>query len=133
MKANAKCRMRIHTEISTVVGVAAILWAGSTLGSTVVWGANTPFQVGQYWEYAHKRPRPGATEPNVIDGRRILQVLNSVGVGADARWVIEDSFTNDPNVIGRMHIADDRMLTAIVIENEKNESIKLTYYSPIPY
>lgn len=133
MKANGKCRMRTHTEISTVVRVAAILWAGSVLSPALASGPNAPYEVGQYWEYTHEGPRPGAAEPNAIDGRRILQVLDNVAADANGRWVIEERFTNDPNVIGRLHIGGDRMLTATVIANEKNESLTLTYDSPIPY
>jgi len=133
MKANGKSRMKIRTEIRTVVKVAGILWVGSVLGSAVASGSDAPYEVGQYWEYTHEGPRPGAAEPNAIDGRRILQVLDKVAADADGRWVIEERFTNDPNIISRLHVGGDRMLTATVIENEKKESLTLTYDSPIPY
>jgi hypothetical protein len=95
--------------------------------------ADAPYQLGRYWEYAHQGPRPGSAEPIAIDGHRILHVLENIGAGADQRWVIEDRFTNDPNIVGRLHVRDDRMITAIVIENEKGESLTLSYSEPLPY
>jgi len=125
--------MRIRTGIRAVVRVAGILWMGSILDSAAAAAPDAPYEVGQYWEYTHEGPRPGATEPNAIDGRRILHVLDNVTVDANERWIIQERFTNDPNIIGRLHIRGDRMLTAAVIENEKKESLTLTYDSPIPH
>jgi len=133
MKASVKSRIRNHARICTVVRVAGILLAVSILDSAMASGPVAPYEAGQYWEYTHEGPRPGAVEPNVIDGRRILQVLDNVAADANDQWVIEERFTNDPNVIGRLHVGGDRMLTATVIANEKNESLTLAYDKPIPY
>jgi len=133
MKANGQSRMRTDIEIGTVVRVAGILLLGSILGSAAAAGVDAPYKIGQYWEYAHEGPRPGAVEPKSIDGRRIVQVVGNVAADANERWVIEDRFANDPNVIGRLHIGSDRMLTAAVIANEKNEALTLAYDNPIPH
>jgi hypothetical protein len=95
--------------------------------------AQAPYEVGQYWQYNHQGPRPGATEPKTIDGERILHVIGTVGTDPEQQWIIEDRFTNDPNIVGRLQVRGDRMLTALVIENEKGESLTLSYSQPIPY
>ena len=133
MKADGKSRTRIHAKIRTVAIVVAILSAVSIVGSAKASEPNAPYEIGQYWEYAHQGPRPGAVEPNAIDGRRIIQVVGYVAADANERWVIEERFTNDPNVIGRLHVGSDRMLTAAVIANEKNEAMTLAYENPIPH
>jgi hypothetical protein len=111
---------------------AVILCTVSVLSGQPVSASDTLYEVGRYWEYAHQGPRPGA-EPKAIDGRRILHVLQILDAGPEQRWVIEDRFTNDPNIVGRLQVRGDRMLTAIVIENEKGESLTLSYDQPIPY
>ena len=128
MTSYGKC----HAEIGMVAATATILCAVSML-SLAASAPEAPYAVGRYWEYSHEGPRPGAAEPHAIDGQRILHVLETVGAGAEQRWVIEDRFTNDPNIVGRLHVRGDRMLTAMVIENEKGESLTLTYDKPIPY
>lgn len=133
MSTNRKYRTRIHAEIHTALRVAGILLVGSMLGSAAASGPDAPYRVGQYWEYNLKGPRPGAVEPNAIDGQRIVQVLGNVANDANERWVIEERFTNDPDVIGRLHVGSDRMQTFAVIANEKNEALMLTYDRPIPH
>ena len=125
--------VKSKTQIPVSIKVAGILWIVWVFAAGTAWCRIAPYEVGQYWEYEHKGPRPGAVEPNAIDGHRILQVLDNVVVDAREHWVIEERFTNDPNVVGRQHVNGDRKLTAIVIENEKNESLTLMYNSPTPY
>ncbi|MCX5644635.1 MAG: hypothetical protein NTZ17_08100 [Phycisphaerae bacterium] len=91
------------------------------------------FEVGQRWEYRHQGPRPGDMEPNVIDGERIMRVI-SVAEGQEGRqWVIEERFTNSKNVIGRVHVNQEQMLTLLEIENKKGEVARLRYDPAIPY
>ncbi len=113
------------TVVVTILGALSML--------NLAAAAQAPYEVGRYWEYDLQGPRPGATEPVAIDGQRILQVLQTIGDGTEQRWIIEDRFTNDPNIIGRLHVRNDRMITAIVIENEKGESLTLSYSEPLPY
>jgi len=109
-----------------------MLCALSTLGLAAP-APEAPYEVGQFWEYSHEGPRPGAVEPRAIDGRRILRVIETVGAGTEKRWVIEERFTNDPKSVYRLHVRADGMLAAIVIEDEKGKSMALTYDKPIPY
>jgi|GEM_PF-563254 len=113
------------TVVVTILGALSML--------NLAAAAQAPYEVGRYWEYDLQGPRPGATEPVAIDGQRILHVLQTVGAGADQRWIIEDRYTNDPNTVGRLHVRGDRMITALVIENEKGESLTLSYGQPVPY
>jgi hypothetical protein len=92
-----------------------------------------PFEVGRYWEYTHQGPRPGSIEPKSIGGQRVQQVIESVGSDVEHRWIIEERFTQDPNIIARLQVRKDRVLTAIVVENEKAESLTLSYDNPVPY
>ena len=92
-----------------------------------------PFEVGQRWVYRHEGPRPGSVEPNAIDGQRILHVVSETQEQGERSWAIEERFTNDPNVIGRLHVSEARMLTALDIENEKGETAALYYDPPVPY
>lgn len=107
--------------------------AVSIIASAAASQADPPYRPGQYWEYALEGPRPGAVEPKAIDGQRILRVVANLADDANERWVIEDTFTNDPNVIGRLHVGSDRMLNFAVIANEKNEAMTLVYRKPIPH
>jgi hypothetical protein len=113
------------TVVVTILCVLSIL--------NLAEAAQAPYEVGQYWQYNHQGPRPGATEPKAIDGERILHVIGTVGTDPEQQWIIEDRFTNDPNIVGRLHVRNDRTITAIVIENEKGESLTLSYSQPIPY
>ncbi|MHC4741451.1 MAG: hypothetical protein ACYS8Z_06045 [Planctomycetota bacterium] len=125
--------MRIDAKIYTAATVAGVLLTVSIIGSAAASEPGPPYRIGQYWEYVHEGPRPGAVEPEAIDGQRIVQVVGNVADDANERWVIEDKFTNDPNVIGRLHVGSDRMLTFAVIANEKNEAMTLVYRKPIPH
>lgn len=91
------------------------------------------FEVGQRWEYRHEGPRPGSMEPEVIDGRRVMHVISAVEGPGQTRWVIEERFTRDEEVIGRFHVNEKRLLTAIEIENEKGQVATLRYDPAVPY
>ncbi len=119
-------------ETRTAVAAAMMLCALSMLGLAAP-APEAPYEVGQFWEYSHEGPRPGAMEPRAIDGRRIVRVIETVGAGAEQRWVIEERFTNDPKSVYRLHVRADGMLAAIVIEDENGRSMALTYGKPMPY
>ena len=89
--------------------------------------------VGQRWQYRHEGPRPGNVEPNAIDGERILQVISVAEEQGGKQWVIEERFTHSADVIGRLCVNQELMLTAIEIENKKGEVARLRYDPPIPY
>jgi hypothetical protein len=113
-------------------------WCGIVAGllCAVVWaGSPSPrrFEVGQQWRYRHEGPRPGSIEPNAIDGERILWVLSTAEEQGKTRWAIEECFTNDEGVIGRLYVDQDGLLTAIEIENRKGETARLHYDPPVPY
>ena len=99
-------------------------------GNTVTVG---PFEVGQQWVYDHEGPRPGAMEPNAIDGQRILQVVLQEELAGQRLWVIEERFTHDPNVVSRLHVDDMRELLSLDVTNQKGEAMRLTYESAIAY
>ncbi len=75
-------------------------------------------------------------EPNAIDGERIVWVIGQ-GLGSGeqgrAQWVIEERFTNNQQVVGRLCVDLDGFLTAIEIQNEKGEKARLRYDPPVPY
>jgi len=91
------------------------------------------FDLGQRWVYQHEGPRPGSGEPNAIDGQRIRQVIATDSKQGQEQWVIEERFTADANTVGRLHVAEGRLLTAIEIENAQGEVAKMTYDTPVPY
>jgi len=91
------------------------------------------FEVGQRWEYEHEGPRPGAMDPNAIDGKRILQVVSQTKRDGQTLWVIEENFTNDPNVVGVLYVDDMGMLRSLDFANEKGEAARLTYEHAIAY
>lgn len=91
------------------------------------------FEVGQQWVYRHEGPRPGSAEPNAIDGQRILHVVSKAREQSEVTWVIEERFSNDQGVIGRLYVNQMRMLTALDIENDKGEVAPLYYEPPVPY
>jgi len=95
--------------------------------------AKEPFEVGQRWEYRHEGPRPGSMEPNAIDGERIMHVIAVVEKPEGKQWIIEERFTKGENVVGRLHVNKERLVTAIEIENEKAEVATLTYDPPVPH
>jgi hypothetical protein len=90
-------------------------------------------EVGQRWQYRHEGPRPGSVEPNAIGGERILWVVAAVEEQGGTRSVIEERFTNDTKVVGRLLVDSARLLVALEIENEKGEVVRLRYDPPIPY
>jgi len=91
------------------------------------------FEIGQRWQYRHEGPRPGSIEPNAIDGERILLVVSSVEEEGRAEWVIEERFTKDRKVIGRLYVDGDGLLKAIEIQNEKGEKVRLRHDARVPY
>jgi len=91
------------------------------------------FEVGQRWEYRHEGPRPGDIEPNAIDGQRIVHVISVADEPGGKQWVIEERFTKSRDVIGRLHVNQEQMLTMLEIENQKGEVAKLRYDPLIPY
>ncbi len=116
----------------TAVAAAMMLCALSMPGLAAM-PPEAPYEVGQFWEYSHEGPRPGAIEPRAINGRRIVRVIETVGAGAEQRWVIEERFTNDPKSVLRLQVRADGMLAAVVIEDENGKLMALTYDKPIPY
>jgi hypothetical protein len=95
--------------------------------------ANDAFEIGQQWTYQHEGPRPGSMEPNDIDGERIMHIVGVVNEPEGKRWIIEERFTEDEKVTGRLYVNQQRLITAIVIENEKGETARLRYDPPVPY
>lgn len=104
--------------------------------STAAWAQSAAlgsFEVGQRWEYRHEGPRPGDVEPNAIDGQRILRVISAADEPSGKQWIIEEQFTNGPQVIGRSHVNDSHFLTQTEIENNKGEVAHVKYEPLIPY
>jgi hypothetical protein len=117
--------MRLVILLSVLVGSSCTpAWARRI--------ANEGFEVGQRWTYRHEGPRPGSAEPNAIDGERILHVISVVEEQDGKQWVIEERFTNSKGVV-RLYVNEERLLTAVAIENEKGEVAKLRYEPPVPY
>lgn len=114
--------------VLTILPVLLVMGFSATLARA----ANDPFQIGQIWTYDHQGPRTGSMDPNAIDGQRIVQVI-SVTDANEPQWVIEECFTNDPNVIGRLYVNAQHLLTAFDLENENGEMMTLRYARPIPY
>jgi hypothetical protein len=109
-----------------VLGLLCIpVWAGPA--SQVGW------EVGQRWQYRHEGPRPGSVEPNAIDGERVLWVVSTIEEQGETRSVIEERFTNDAKVVGRLLVDPAGLLTALEAENEKGEVLRFRYDPPIPY
>lgn len=92
-----------------------------------------PFELGQRWVYNHEGPRPQAIEPNAINGQRILQVVSRDARSGQAVWGIEERFTGDPNVVGRLYVDEERRLRSIEVANEKGEATRLIYEPAIAY
>ena len=113
-------------------------WSGIVAGllCTTVWAGSASkaqFEVGQRWSYRHEGPRPGAIEPNAIDGERILWVVSTGEKQGSAQWVIQEGFTKDEKVMGWHHVDQDGLVVAIEIQNEKGEIARLRYDPPTPY
>lgn len=88
-------------------------------------------ELGQRWVYEHQGPRPGSTEPNAIDGQRILQV---VATGAEpGDWVIQERYTGEPNVVGRLFVREQAGLVGFEVLHGEGEVLKMTYDTPMPY
>ena len=111
---------------AVVVGLVCMATRGTQ-------GLPGPFEVGQRWQYRHEGPRPGSVEPNAIDGERILWVLSATEGPGGTQWVVEERFTHDEKVTGRLYVREDGLLEAIEIENEKGEMARLRYDPPVPY
>jgi hypothetical protein len=107
-------------------------WLALVLGvlCVPVWAE---LEVGQRWQYRHEGPRPGSVEPNAIDGERILWVVATREEQDGTCRVIEERFTNDAKVTGRFFVDPAGLLTALEIENDKGEAVRLRYDPPIPY
>ena len=118
-------KMRLLILLSALIGLSCTAaWAGRI--------AKEGFEVGQRWTYRHEGPRPGGAEPNAIDGERVLHVIAVVEEQDGKQWVIEERFTNSKDVV-LLYVNEERMLTAVAIENEKGEVVKLRYNPPVPY
>ena len=118
-------KTRFLVLLSALVGSSCTeAWAGRI--------AKEGFEVGQRWTYRHEGPRPGSAEPNAIDGERILHVISVVEEQGGKQWIIEERFTNSKDVV-RLYVNEERLLTAIEIENEKGEVARLRYDPPVPY
>jgi hypothetical protein len=90
--------------------------------------------IGQRWEYAHTGSRPSSMQPKVIDGQRIFQVIERVEEDNTSYWIIEESFTNDPEIVSRLHINDEKHLTAVYNYHvEKGMFLKMSYQPGIPW
>jgi hypothetical protein len=50
-----------------------------------------------------------------------------------SQWVIEERFTNNKEVVGRLYVGQDGLLAAVEIQNEKGETAKLRYDPPVRY
>jgi hypothetical protein len=114
-------------------GLAGFLLLSMTFG---VAASPSSLEVGQRWQYKHEGPRPGSMEPNVIDGERIVWVKgqgSGIGGQGSASWVIEERFTGNPQVIGRLYVDEAGLLTALEIVNEKGEKARLRYDPPVAY
>jgi len=113
-----------------LVSTAACLFCAAASAGPV---GTAPFEIGQRWEYKHEGPRPGSMDPNAIDGERILHVIAVLEEDGCRQWVIQERFTNSNSVTARLYVDEERMLTAVEIENEKVEAMILKYESPVPY
>ena len=98
----------------------------------VAGGQAATFEIGQRWVYQHEGPRPGSTEPNAIDGQRILLVIADPQEGRP-HWVLQERYSEDEGVVGRLHVSEAQGLTGFEIENAKGEVAQMTYETPMPY
>jgi hypothetical protein len=114
-----------------LIGVSILLCLGH--GVVAQTSSIEGFEVGQRWQYDHEGPRPGAMEPNAIDGQRILQVVSETAQDGQTVWIIEERFTQDPNGVGLMSVDDKGLLRSLEVMNAKGESMRLTYESAIAY
>jgi hypothetical protein len=127
---NRHSRLRSHDLtigwFHLVLGLLCVpVWAGPA--------SPVGLKVGQRWQYRHEGPRPGSVEPNAVDGERILWVVSTIEEQGETRSVIEERFTNDAKVVGRLLVDPAGLLVALEAENEKGEVVRLRYDPPIPY
>ena len=99
-------------------------WGGGS------WGA--VFEVGQRWVYQHEGPRFGSVEPNAIDGQRILQVVGGPQQG-HPHWLLQERYTQDEAVVGRLHVSEEQKLTGFDIETKEGDVATMTYDTPMAY
>jgi hypothetical protein len=124
-------RIRRHSGIA-LCGLSLLIgWLDTPTRSQS--GMPEDLEVGQRWEYRHEGPRPGDVEPNAIDGQRILRVISTADGPSGRQWIIEERFTNSPQVIGRSHVNANHFLTKTEIENNKGEVAHVRYEPLIPY
>lgn len=119
------------TMTRDVLTASILLCAALTSALSANLADRAPFEVGQQWTYRHTGPRPGSIEPDPIDGERILQVIRHDP--NSGLWIIEERYTNSPEMIGRLHVDPNGMLVAIEVEGDKGQPALLQYDPPIPY
>jgi len=110
----------------------ALLWQAT---ACILPAAAAEFAAGQRWRYAHDGPRPGSmdAEPNAVGGERIVRVLSGDREQGAAAWVIEEHYTEGPEVVTWLHIDPEGLVAALEIRNPKGERVKLQYDPPVPY
>lgn len=112
-----------------LMGAVTVLLTGFAARAAVA----GQFKVGQRWVYSHEGPRPGAMEPNAVDGQRVLQVVSRTEQAGQTRWMIQERFTGDPNVVGHLSVDDAGLLHSLDLVNAEGEAMRLMYESAIPY
>jgi hypothetical protein len=63
----------------------------------------------------------------------VVSSVEDVEDKGGGEWVIEERFTKDEKVVGRLFVDGDGLLTTLEIQNEKGERIRLRYDPPVPY
>lgn len=121
-------RDNLASRWDVIVPLIGVLCAAVGAGA-----GSEPFEVGQRWVYEHQGPRFGSVEPNAVDGQRVLHVISTFEEAGVQRWVIEERYTNDPNIVARLFVDPNRMLLGFDVENEKNEVGRFFYDPPAPY
>jgi hypothetical protein len=138
MRSSEQSRLGSHRRKTGWIGRASVCGLGIVVGllCATAWGTSSSraaFEAGQRWVYRHEGPRPGSMEPNAIDGERILWVVSSVGEPGAVQWVIEERFTKDEKVVGRLFVDGAGFLNALEIQNEKGQRVRFRYDPPVPY
>jgi len=96
-------------------------------------GRAATYEVGQRWVYRHEGPRPGSIDPNTIDGQRIILVISAEQKEGVNHWVLQERYTADTGVVGRLQVSDAEGLMGFEIESEESEVAQMTYDTPMPY